>query len=165
MSGAAVLDAGRIDRRLRGETGGDGLTAASFDEAVKRHHVALVEFLGGNTEPFKTLYSRSDDATLANPFGGVARGWAEIPARLDRAASYYEDGELLGIDTITADHTGDLGYTLEIERLRARVGGRTTVDEVSLRTTSVFRREGSIWRLVHRHADPAVELRPPQSIV
>jgi ketosteroid isomerase-like protein len=142
-----------------------GLTAAPFEEALERHHVAFAEFLNGNTQPFKDLYSRSDDATLANPFGGVARGWTEIPGRLDRAASYYEDGELLGIDTITANHAGELGYTVEIERLRARVGGRTTVDEVALRTTSVFRREGSIWKLVHRHADPAVELRSPQSIV
>jgi ketosteroid isomerase-like protein len=142
-----------------------GLTASRFEEALERHHVAFAEFLNGNTQPFKDLYSRSDDATLANPFGGVARGWTEIPGRLDRAASYYEDGELLGIDTITANHAGDLGYTVEIERLRARVGGRTTVDEVALRTTSVFRREGSIWKLVHRHADPAVELRSPQSIV
>jgi ketosteroid isomerase-like protein len=143
----------------------DWMAAHSFEEAFEQHHAALAEFMRANTEPFKDLYSRREDATLANPFGGVARGWNEVPDRLDRAASYYEDGELVSIETIESDHAADLGYSIEIERVRARIGGRTTFDEVALRTTSIFRREGSDWKLVHRHADPAVELRAPESIL
>jgi ketosteroid isomerase-like protein len=71
----------------------------------------------------------------------------------------------VSIETIESDHAADLGYSIEIERVRARIGGRTTFDEVALRTTSIFRREGSDWKLVHRHADPAVELRAPESIL
>jgi ketosteroid isomerase-like protein len=68
-------------------------------------------------------------------------------------------------ETISSSHLGDLGYALEIERLRARVGGRATFDDVALRTTTVSVREDSEWRLLHRHADPAADLQPPQSIV
>jgi ketosteroid isomerase-like protein len=137
----------------------------NFDDAFERQHDAIHEFMRGNTQPFKNLYSRSRDATLANPFGGVARGWNEIPMRLDRAASYYEEGEVVAIETIASHHSSDLGYAIEIERLRARVGGRAVFDDVALRTTTVYRREDSGWRLVHRHADPAAELRGPEKIL
>jgi ketosteroid isomerase-like protein len=42
-------------------------------------------------------------------------------------------------------------YTL----MRGEVGGLPDQDW-SLRVTQVYRREGSEWRLVHRHADPLV---------
>jgi ketosteroid isomerase-like protein len=42
-----------------------------------------------------------------------------------------------------------------IERQHGRVGGRPDQD-LSLRVTHVYRRDGSDWLLVHRHADPLV---------
>jgi hypothetical protein len=42
------------------------MTAQTFEDAIERHHLALAEFMNRNTEPFKDLYSRRDDATLAN---------------------------------------------------------------------------------------------------
>jgi ketosteroid isomerase-like protein len=36
---------------------------------------------------------------------------------------------------------------------------------VSLRVTSIFRREEGEWRIVHRHADPVTTARPAESIV
>jgi ketosteroid isomerase-like protein len=139
--------------------------ASTFEEAIEQHHRALDAFMVRDTEPFKALFTRRDDATLANPFGGIAHGWKEIPKRLDTAAANYADGEIVGIETITSDSAGDLGYTVEIERVRARVGDRGTFDSVALRTTSVLRREGNEWKLVHRHADPLVEIQAPESIV
>jgi ketosteroid isomerase-like protein len=141
------------------------MAASTFEEAIELHHRALDAFMSRDTEQFKALFTRRDDATLANPFGGIARGWREIPTRLDAAAANYAEGEILGIDTISTTATDDLGYTVEIERLRAKVGERGTLDSVALRTTSVLRREGNEWRLVHRHADPLVELQAPESIV
>ena len=143
----------------------DWQSRQTFQETLEREHAALTQFMHGNTEPYKKLYSRSADATLANPFGGVARGPEDIFARLDKAASYYQEGDVVAIETIASEHSADLGYAIQVERLRARVGGRDLFDEVGLRTTTVFRREESGWRLVHRHADPAVELRAPESIV
>jgi ketosteroid isomerase-like protein len=42
-----------------------------------------------------------------------------------------------------------------IERQHGEVGGLPDQD-LSLRVTLVFRRDGSEWRQVHRHADPLV---------
>jgi ketosteroid isomerase-like protein len=141
------------------------MAGGSFDDVLVRQRDALRAFMRGDTQAFKELYSRKDDATLANPFGGVARGWNEISERLDRAASYYVDGEVLSIETVATDHSDDFGYAIEIERVRARVGDREVFDEVALRTTTVYRRENAGWKLVHRHADPAVDIRGPETIL
>ena len=141
------------------------MAASTFEEAIEQHHRALHAFIARNTDPFKAIFTRRADATLANPFGGIAQGWLEIPDRLDAAAANYTEGEIVGIETISSDATSDLGYTVEIERIRAKVGDRGTFDLVALRTTSVLRREGSEWKLVHRHADPLVELQHADSII
>jgi hypothetical protein len=48
-----------------------------------------------------------------------------IRGRLDRAASYYSDGEVVGIETLVANHTGDIGYALRSrDSERASVIGR-----------------------------------------
>jgi ketosteroid isomerase-like protein len=36
---------------------------------------------------------------------------------------------------------------------------------VSVRVTSVFRREDGEWKLLHRHADPITAPRPPESVI
>lgn len=117
----------------------------------------------GDTQPYKELYSQRNDATLANPFGGIAQGSQEILDRIDRAAAYYREGSVVSIETISSDHGGEFGYAMEVERLRARIGTGDSLEDVALRTTTVFRREGTSWKLVHRHADPAVDQRSPDA--
>ena len=43
-----------------------------------------------------------------------------------------------------------------IERQHGQVGGLPDQD-LSLRVTQVYRRDGADWLLVHRHADPLVQ--------
>lgn len=66
------------------------------------------EFAKGNPEPAKALYSHRDDATLANPFGPVARGWDEVSKTLDYASSRFSDGELLSIDRMAEYASSEL---------------------------------------------------------
>ena len=49
--------------------------------------------------------------------------------------------------------SGDLVVLVAIERQHGEAGGLPDQDW-SLRVTLVFRREGTGWRLAHRHADP-----------
>ena len=132
---------------------------------LEEYHRAGLEITNGNPDVYKTLYSRADDATLANPFGPPARGWTEISATLDRAAKNYRDGEVVGFENVSTVTTSNLAYTLEIERYTARVGGATDVTPVAIRVTTVFRRESDAWKVVHRHADPVTTTRPAHSVV
>jgi ketosteroid isomerase-like protein len=132
---------------------------------LDEYHRAGLEITNGNPEVYKSLYSRSDDVTLANPFGPPVRGWSNVSATLDRAAENYRDGEAVGFENVSTVIAGDLAYTVEIESYRARVGGAQELTPVSVRVTSVFRREDGGWKLLHRHADPITAARPPQSVI
>lgn len=103
--------------------------------------------------------------TVANPFGPPVRGWSEVSATLDRAAEVYRDGEIVGVENVSTVITPDLAYTLEIESFRARVGGAEEFAHLSLRVTTVFRREKGVWKVLHRHADPITKKRPPESVI
>ena len=46
-----------------------------FDQAVEHYHRAADEFVKGNPEPYKMVFSHREDVSLANPFGPVVRGW------------------------------------------------------------------------------------------
>ena len=59
----------------------------------------------------------------------------------------------------------DVTYTVEIERFRAKVGGRDETSDLALRVTCVYRREPEGWKLVHRHADPRVERQAAESVI
>ena len=135
------------------------------DLPIDEYHQAGLEITNGNPEVYKTLYSRRDDVTLANPFGPPARGWDNVSATLDRAAEHYRDGEVVGFENVSTVIADDLAYIVEIESYRARVGGEDEMTPVAVRVTTVFRNENGGWKVVHRHADPITTPRPPESVV
>jgi len=138
---------------------------ALTDELLERYHQALGAIINGDPGVYKSMLSERDDVTLANPFGPVARGRDAVEQRLEGAASNYTDGELSGFDLIAKYETPELAYLVEVERFRAKVGGRDELVPVALRVTSVFRPEDGAWKVAHRHADPITTERPAESVV
>jgi ketosteroid isomerase-like protein len=136
-----------------------------FDEVVEQYHLALDEIMKGSAEGYKKLYSRRDDVTLANPFGPPVRGWDEVAPTLERAASHYRDGEATGFENLAKYVTAELAYIVEVERCKAKVGGREDITPIAVRVTSIFRPEEGVWKLVHRHADPISTLQPAESVI
>ena len=134
-------------------------------EFLEQYHGALDAFFGGDAAPAQDVYSHREDVTLANPFGPVARGWAEVESTMERAASNYRDGNATGFETITTCITPELAYVVEVERFAAKVGDDEEIAQGALRVTSVLRPEGGKWRVVHRHADPITTARSPRSVV
>jgi ketosteroid isomerase-like protein len=141
------------------------MITVDFDLFVEEYHRALDAFFRGDPKPAQALYSHRDDATLANPFGPIATGWAAIADATERAASNYSDGEQTRFETMATCVTPELAYLVEVERFRARVGGNPEVASGALRVTSILRREGDVWRIVHRHADPITSARPAESVL
>lgn len=139
------------------------MSASDLVQAIEQDHRALDAFVKGDPEPKKRLHSRGDDATLANPLGPPARGWNQIAQALEHAAFQLRDGEVLGFERISEYATEDLAYIVEFERVRVKLGGSDELSPVSLRVTTVFRREETGWRTVHRHADPITTPRPIES--
>jgi len=140
------------------------MSSSDLAQVIEQYHQALDAFVKGDPEPAKKLFSRRDDVTLANPLGPPARGWTQVEQTMERAASHYREGEPTRFERISDYATADLAYILEIERGRMKVGVADEMAPVSLRVTTIFRREDGEWRIVHRHADPITSPRPPESI-
>jgi ketosteroid isomerase-like protein len=140
-------------------------TIDELDEALEEYHQALGEFVKGNPEPAKGLWSHRDDVTLANPFGLPARGWEQVAATMEHASSNFRDGENVGFVVVARYATAELGYVLEIERQRVKVGGRKDTAPSVLRATMIFRPEDGNWKIVHRHADPITKAQPAESVI
>ena len=84
---------------------------------------------------------------------------------MERAASNYRDGRVVGFDTLGTYVTPELAYLVEVERFEAKVGAREEMVSGALRVTSVLRPEGGTWRIVHRHADPITTPRAADSVI
>ncbi len=136
-----------------------------FDEVIEQYHLALGEFLKGNSEPLKMMYSRREYVSLTNPFGLRACGWEQVAQTIERAASHYRDGEIVGFETLAKHVSLGLAYIVEIEQLKAKVGGREDAAPFTLRVTSIFGPEEGTWKVVRRHAGPITTPQPAESLI
>lgn len=140
-------------------------TSDDLDAVIEKSHEALDAFARGDPAPLQALFSQHDDVTLANPFGPAQRGWHQVRDTMARAAEHYREGRAVGFDQIAKYVTPDVAYIHELERFEAKLGGSDEVTPVSLRCTSVFRREAEGWKIVHRHADPISGTRAAESVI
>ncbi len=134
------------------------------DEVIEKSHRAWAEFVKGDPEPAKALFSHREDVTLANPFGPPVRGWKQAAATMERAASLYRDGEVVGFDAIAKTATADLAYIVELERFKAKIGGSDEVAQVALRVTSILRPEDRMEDCAST-ADAITTAQQPDSVI
>ena len=139
------------------------METSAFDECVGQFQQALGRFFDGDPEPCKRLMSRRDDVTLANPFGPIARGWAQVDETMDRAGSNYRDGAATGFEIAARYLTPELAYTVWVERFTTKVDDQPISG--ALRRTTIYRPESGSWRVVHTHADPITTPRGAESLV
>ena len=139
--------------------------ADDVDELIERFHLAQGDFVKGNPEPVKKLCSHREDVTLNNPLAPPARGWEQDAATIERAASNFRDGEDLHFENVAKYVTAELAYTVWLERVKAKVGGREDMAQTALRVTMIYRPEDGTWKVVHRHADPITTVQPAESVI
>src|SRR6266700_3942419 len=141
------------------------MKTVDFDEVVAHYQRALGEFIKGNPEPVKMMISHREDVTLANPLDPPARGWEQVAATQERAASQVREGEHVGFEIVAKYVTPELAYMVWVERVKAKVGGRQDIVPIALRVTTIFRPEDGTWKVVHRHADPITTAQPIESVI
>ena len=127
---------------------------------INQYHKALEDFVKGNSQPLKNLFSHQEDIVLANPWGPHVVGWKKVSERLDLAASKYKDGSARDIETIANYSTDNLVTIYELEKWNAKVSGGNEISTFDLRVTSTFGMDGDDWKIIHRHADPITTDNP-----
>jgi ketosteroid isomerase-like protein len=136
------------------------------DELIEQYYRAQREFLIGNPEPVKNLFSQGDDVTLANPYGPPVRGFDEVAKAVEHAASLHSDGTFVEWQIVAKYVSAELAYVVQIERAEAKVGAREDISPLAVRATMNFRpEEDGEWKIVHRHADPITTAQPAESVI
>jgi ketosteroid isomerase-like protein len=141
-------------------------TVDDVDELIEQYFRAQGEFLRGNPEPVKDLFSHREDVTLANPYGPPVRGFDEVAKSIEHAASLRRDGTFLGWQIVAKYVSAELAYVVQIEWAEAKIGAREDITPYAVRATMIFRpEEEGEWKVVHRHADPITTPQPAESVI
>jgi ketosteroid isomerase-like protein len=103
------------------------------------------------------LWSHADDVTVLGAVGAYAQGWEQVGPRLDGVAAHFREGRGWSIEPLAMGMSGDLAYTVHIERSEVHVAGRDEWSPVVLRVTRIYRCEEGTWKIIHHHADAIME--------
>ena len=124
-------------------------------ELVRRSVESNSALMRGDIDRYLALITLTDDFTLMSPFGGApTRGSALTNERMQAMGRFFKNGTL-EMELVQAYGSTDMVVLAIIERAHVEVGG-LPAQHWALRVTLVYRREGTEWRLAHRHADPLV---------
>ena len=124
-------------------------------ELYRRTEEATTAFMRGDMTRYLELTTHADGFTLMHPFGGPAQRYEERDESLLASAEFFKHGEAR-LEVAEVHAWDDTLVLAMVERQHGEVGGLPD-QKWPLRVTQVYRREGSEWVLVHRHADPLVK--------
>jgi len=125
-------------------------------ELIQRSAESNAALMRGDLNRYRALITVTDDFTLMSPFGGTPTRGADLTSdRWEAMGRFFRNGTLEQ-EVVQSYGSADMVVLAVIERARVEVGGLPAQDW-PLRVTLVYRREGTEWRLAHRHADPLVK--------
>jgi ketosteroid isomerase-like protein len=131
------------------------ITEQDVAALIARWSEAAQLYIDGDLRAYAAIARHAEDYTLLPPQGGDARsGFDGSDDAVEWTARTFRGGQA-DLEVVHTYTSGDLAVLVAVERQAGAVGDLPPQDW-SLRITLVFRREGTDWRLVHRHADPLV---------
>lgn len=130
----------------------DGKDVAELVQRSAAGHAALMR---GDLDAYRALITFTYDFTLMAPFGGAPTRGADMTEEAMQAMGRFFRNGTFEQELVQAYGSADMVVLAVIERQNVEVGGLAAQDW-PLRVTLVYRREGTEWRLAHRHADPLV---------
>jgi ketosteroid isomerase-like protein len=143
-----------------------GAGDSSLRAFLPRFEEGTSRFINGDNTLWKQNASRRDGVTIMGGWGGHAKGWDKVGSWYDWAAARFrESGAKVKVEYISSAVSGDLAYTVAIERSEALVTGQDKPAPMALRVTRVHRKEDGAWKLVHRHADPLIDKTAPATVL
>ena len=128
------------------EPGGE----AEVQKAVDGFYSALNALFKGEVAPMEKVWSHADDTTYMGPTGGRQTGWEDIRHIWKVQADKKLGGEIKNIRSNL--FVGDrIAVAQGVEKGFNVVDGKR--QDVSIRSTSVFRKENGAWKMISHHTD------------
>ncbi|MEH2503851.1 ketosteroid isomerase-like protein [Bradyrhizobium sp. AZCC 1578] len=120
---------------------------------IKHSEVSNAALMRGDAETYRAMIAITDDFTLMSPFGGPPSHGSQYTSETwDKVGRFFKNGTHKQ-EVVQSYGSADMVVLALIERDHVEVGG-LPAQEWALRVTLVYRRDGTEWHLVHRHADP-----------
>jgi ketosteroid isomerase-like protein len=139
---------------------------ASFRAFLAEFEHGTTQFINGDAALWKRHVSPADDVTIMGGWGAWEQGARAVDQRYDWAVKRFRAGGATNVPTYLARGvSGDLAYTVTIERSVVRLIDREAPQSMTLRVTTIFRREAGTWKLVHRHEDPLIAKTAPSAVI
>ena len=121
----------------------------SFEEFTVRLQKANQELVSGNPEPFKALWSKTNEVTATNNREQTGKKeWEAVAVNLGKNTKASAAGNEYSFENITTQVGTDLACLLQTEHYRKN--GEKPVD---LHVTILCRKENDGWKIVHRQAE------------
>ena len=126
-----------------------------FDAFLRDFEAANTAFTNGDVSLWMPLVSHSEQTSIFGGFGGQETGWTLIGPRYEWASAQFDASDAkVEFEYLVKQVSGDLAYTVAIERATVQYADRPGTHVHELRVTMIFRHEDGAWRIVHRHGDP-----------
>jgi ketosteroid isomerase-like protein len=123
---------------------------AAVRAASNQFYTALNKLFTGDLAPMEAVWSHRKDVTYMGPAGGYGVGWDAVRKDLASQAAMKLGGSIKPTQVkITAG--SDLATVSNIEVGSNVIGGRKSA--VSLRATSIYRKENGQWKMIGHHTD------------
>lgn len=123
----------------------------AFRKAADQFYAALNAMFSGDPIPMKALWSHADDVTYMGPGGGLQVGWKQVLEILEGHAAlklggkvHPEDLHMTVGEDVAAMHSVQSGELMNVD-------GKP--QKLSLRSTSIFRKEAGAWKMIGHHTD------------
>jgi ketosteroid isomerase-like protein len=127
-----------------------------FEKFMQRREAAARAYMSGDAKPVLEIATRASPATFFGPSGGHVQGAKEVAATYERDAMRFGPQGESRFEILQSGASGDLAFWVGFQEARTEVQGSSGEVSMRLRVTEIFRREGTDWRLIHRHADAVV---------
>lgn len=135
-----------------------------FSVFLEQFREGTQRFMNGDTSLWKKNVSQSAETMIMGAWGAYEKGWPEVSKRYDWAGARFVNSDaVLNVEYLASEVSGDLAYTVAIERAMVKLAGKNAAAPMALRVTHVFRRENGTWKLMLRHADPLMNKTEPEA--
>jgi len=140
---------------VSGRASADSDIANAVAELIRLSAESNTVLMRGDIDRYRALVTYTDGFTLMSPFGGTPTHGRDLTSeRMEAMGRFFKNGTFTQ-KLVQAYGSADMVVLAIIEHCHVEVGG-LPLQEWPLRVTLVYRRDGSVWRLAHRHADPLV---------